>query len=133
MERLIAEKFGPGAAATLAPVLGSPSAPDRMPVLGDTVLDCETPEEVATRMADGRRVGAGRVVVSVACKPTEGVVEVRGGYAGGVQADCRPTQEGTLTSARASRCVGWASESARKACATNAGHSAAVAPRWRLP
>ena len=52
VEQLIAEKFGPGAPGNLAPVLGSPSAPDRMPAIADAVLDCETAEEVAARMAD---------------------------------------------------------------------------------
>ena len=53
VEGLIAEKFDLGDAETLAPVLGSPSAPDRMPVIGDAVLDCRTAEEVAARMGDG--------------------------------------------------------------------------------
>lgn len=53
VEGLIAEKFDPGDAETLAPVLGSPSAPDRMLVIGDVVLDCGTAEEVVARMGDG--------------------------------------------------------------------------------
>ena len=52
VEGLIAEKFDPGDAETLAQVLGSPSAPDRMPVIGDAFLDCGTAEEVAARMGD---------------------------------------------------------------------------------
>ena len=51
VERLVAEKFGP-AAENLAPVLGSPSAPDRMPAIADAVLDCETAEEFTARIAD---------------------------------------------------------------------------------
>lgn len=52
VEQLIAEKFGPGAAENLAPVLGSPSAPDRMPAIADAVLDCGTAEEFTARIAD---------------------------------------------------------------------------------
>jgi hypothetical protein len=52
VEQLFAEKFGPGAAENLGPVLGSPSAPDRMPVIADAVLDCETVEEFTARMVE---------------------------------------------------------------------------------
>ena len=52
VERLVAEKFGPGAAENLAPVLASLSDPDRMPAIADAVLDCETAEEFAARIAD---------------------------------------------------------------------------------
>ena len=51
VERLVAEKFGP-AAENLAPVLAGLSDPDRMPAIADAVLDCETAEEFAARIAN---------------------------------------------------------------------------------
>ena len=52
VERLVTEKFGPGAAENLAPVLGSLSDPERMAAIADAVLDCETAEEFSARIAD---------------------------------------------------------------------------------
>ncbi len=52
VERLVAEKFGPGAADHLAPVPGSVTDAERTAAIADAVLDCETVEELAARMAD---------------------------------------------------------------------------------
>ena len=52
VERLVTEKFGPGAAENLAPLLGSLSDPERMAAIADAVLDCETAEEFSARIAD---------------------------------------------------------------------------------
>lgn len=52
VERLVAEKFGPGAAEHLAPVPGSVTDAERTAAIADAVLDCETIEELTARMAD---------------------------------------------------------------------------------
>ena len=52
VERLVTEKFAPGATENLAPLLGSLSDPERMAAIADAVLDCEAAEEFSARIAD---------------------------------------------------------------------------------
>lgn len=51
VERLVTERFGPGAADHLAPVPGSVTDAERTAAIADAVLDCETFEEFTARMA----------------------------------------------------------------------------------
>ena len=52
VDRLVTQKFGPGAAGRLVPVLGSLSDPERIAAIADAVLDCETAEEFIARAAN---------------------------------------------------------------------------------
>ena len=54
VERLVTEKFGPGAADHLAPVPGSVTDPERTAAIADAILDCETIEEFTAWMANPR-------------------------------------------------------------------------------
>ena len=55
VDRLVTQKFGPGAAEQLVPVLDRLSDPERIAAIADAVLECETTEECLTSARETAR------------------------------------------------------------------------------